>query len=196
MQEGAKYLERPMEAGASCSGAFRGGARKVMILGGGVVGSRAAKIAAGLGADVMVFDTSLNRLRYLDDVMPSNVSTLMSNAVNVRTHLRDADLVIGAVLRVGARTPMLVTRGDLKLMKPRSVVVDVAVDQGGCFETTRPTTHSNPVYVEENVVHYWSQISPGLWQGPQHSPSQRHCALRIDLAEKGWRRALKKVNHC
>ncbi len=124
--------------------------------------------------------------------MPSNVSTLMSNAVNVRTHLRDADLVIGAVLRVGARTPMLVTRGDLKLMKPRSVVVDVAVDQGGCFETTRPTTHSNPVYVEENVVHYWSQISPGLWQGPQHSPSQRHCALRIDLAEKGWRRALKE----
>jgi alanine dehydrogenase len=125
------------------------------------VGSNAAKIAAGFGAAVYVLDTNLERLRYLDDIMPHNVTTLFSDRQTVLEQLTRADLVVGGVLIRGARTPMLVQREDLSLMKPGAVVVDVSVDQGGCFETTRPTTHGDPTYLVDGIVHYAVTNMPG-----------------------------------
>jgi alanine dehydrogenase len=133
----------------------------VVVLGGGVVGTNAAKVAAGLGANVMIMDVSLERLRYLDDVMPANVHTIFSDPQTIRDEVRKADLVIGAVLIPGAKAPRLVTRADLKDMKNGSVIVDVAIDQGGCIETARPTTHQQPTYVVEGVVHYCVTNMPG-----------------------------------
>jgi alanine dehydrogenase len=133
----------------------------VVILGGGVVGTAAAKVAAGLGANVVLMDINLDRLRYLDDIMPANVSTIYSNSYNIREHIQLADLVVGAVLITGAKAPRLVTREDLKLMKPGSVIVDVAIDQGGCVETARPTTHKEPTYIVDHVVHYCVANMPG-----------------------------------
>ncbi|HEU5073422.1 MAG TPA: alanine dehydrogenase [Polyangiaceae bacterium] len=162
IQEGAKYLERP----ALGRGVLLGGVpgvepAHITILGGGVVGSNAAKIAAGFGASVFVLDNNIERLRYLDDVMPQNVTTVFSDRYTILDQLTRADLVIGAVLIRGARAPKLVRREDLKLMKPGAVIVDVAVDQGGCLETTRPTTHGNPTYVIDDVVHYCVANMPG-----------------------------------
>ncbi len=133
----------------------------VLILGGGTVGINAAKVAAGMGAHVTILDIDLDRLRYLDDVMPKNVTTIYSNSVNIRERIRDADLVVGAVLVEGARAPLLVPRSFLKDMKEGSVIVDVAVDQGGCCETIRPTTHADPTYVVDGVVHYGVANMPG-----------------------------------
>jgi alanine dehydrogenase len=162
IQEGAKYLEKPMMGRGILLGGVPGVApANVMVLGGGVVGTNAAKVAAGLGASVAIMDVNLERLRYLDDVMPPNVQTIFSDAHTIRDHLRSADLVIGAVLYPGAKAPRLVTRTDLKLMRPGSVIVDVAVDQGGCVETTRPTTHHDPTYVVEQIVHYCVANMPG-----------------------------------
>jgi alanine dehydrogenase len=162
IQEGAKYLERAQGGrGILLSGVPGVRPAEVVIFGGGVVGSNAAKIAAGLGARVTVLDINLERMRYLDDIMPPNVRTVMSNFHNVRHFLEHADLVIGAVLIPGAQAPRLVTRQDLKRMKPGSVVVDVAIDQGGCFETSRPTTHSDPTYVVNGVIHYCVANMPG-----------------------------------
>src|SRR5204862_1273931 len=126
----------------------------VAIMGGGVVGANAAKVAAGLGANVTILDINLDRLRYLDDVMPPNVTTLFSDRHNILDSLRSADLLIGAVLIPGARAPFLVLREDLKRMPPRAVIIDVAIDQGGCIETSRPTTHSKPIYIVDDIVHY------------------------------------------
>ena len=162
IQQGAKYLERTQGGrGVLLSGVPGVKPADVVVFGGGVVGSSAAKIAAGSGARVTVLDINLERMRYLDDVMPANVRTLMSNSFNVRTCLQQADLLVGAVLIVGARAPVLVTREDLKIMKNGSVIVDVAIDQGGCFETSRPTTHSDPTYVVEGVIHYCVANMPG-----------------------------------
>ena len=162
IQQGAKYLERPQEGRGILLGGVPGvEPAHITILGGGVVGTNAAKIAAGFAAAVYVLDTNLERLRYLDDVMPANVTTVFSDRHTIRDQLALADLVIGAVLVRGARTPRLVLREDLKLMKPGAVVVDVAVDQGGCFETTKPTTHGDPTYVVEDVVHYAVANMPG-----------------------------------
>jgi alanine dehydrogenase len=162
IQEGAKYLEKPMMGRGILLGGVPGVAPAfVVVLGAGVVGTQAAKVAAGLGADVSLMDINLERLRYLDDVMPKNVKTIYSDAHTVREHLLRADLVIGAVLIPGAKAPRLVTRKDLTSMKNGSVIVDVAVDQGGCVETTRPTTHANPTYVVEGVVHYCVANMPG-----------------------------------
>lgn len=162
VQEGAKYLEKPMSGRGILLGGVPGVApANVVILGGGVVGTAAAKIAAGLGANVVLMDISLDRLRYLDDIMPANVSTIYSNSYNIREHLQLADLVIGAVLIPGAKAPRLVTRDDLKLMKPGAVIVDVAIDQGGCVETARPTTHKEPTYIVDHVVHYCVANMPG-----------------------------------
>ena len=133
----------------------------IAILGGGVVGKNAARIAAGFQADVAILDINVDRLRYLEDIMPPNVNTVFSDRHNIREQLQMADLVIGAVLLEGARAPQLVTHADLKLMKPGAVIIDVAVDQGGCVETTRPTTHSNPTYVVEGIVHYCVTNMPG-----------------------------------
>lgn len=162
IQEGAKYLEKPqMGRGVLLAGVPGVEPADVLILGGGVVGSNAAKIAAGLGARVTLLDVNLDRLRYLSEVMPPNLVTVMSNELNIRQHLREADLVIGAVLIPGALAPRLITRDMLGLMKPGAVIVDVAVDQGGCVETTRPTTHADPVYVVDGIVHYCVANMPG-----------------------------------
>ncbi len=162
IQEGAKYLEKPMMGRGILLGGVPGVApAHVVVLGGGVVGTQAAKVAAGLGADVVIMDVSLDRLRYLDDVMPANVKTIFSDAFTIRDHLLLADLVIGAVLIPGAKAPRLVTRADLVTMKNGSVIVDVAIDQGGCVETSRPTTHQQPTYVVDGVVHYCVTNMPG-----------------------------------
>lgn len=162
IQQGAKYLERPQEGRGILLGGVPGvEPSHITVLGGGVVGTNAAKIAAGFGASVYVLDTNLDRLRYLDDIMPPNVTTLFSDRLTILDQLARADLVVGAVLIRGARAPWLVRRGDLKLMKPGAVVVDVSVDQGGCFETTHPTTHGDPTYVVDDVVHYAVANMPG-----------------------------------
>ncbi|MCC7229998.1 MAG: alanine dehydrogenase [Fimbriimonadaceae bacterium] len=162
IQEGAKYLERPMGGrGVLLSGVPGVKPATVGVIGGGVVGINAIKVAAGFGAIVYVLDVDLDRLRYLDDVFPKNVITLHSNPGTIKQVLQEADLLIGAVYLTGARAPILVTREDLKLMKKGSVIVDVCVDQGGCFETTKPTTHANPTYEVEGVVHYGVANMPG-----------------------------------
>ncbi|MEB2314161.1 MAG: alanine dehydrogenase [Sorangiineae bacterium] len=162
IQQGAKYLERPQGGRGVLLGGVPGvRPAHVTILGGGVVGSNAAKMAAGLGATVAILDVSVERLRYLDDVMPKNVVTLFSDRHTIRQELVEADLVIGAVLVEGARAPRLVERADLGTMKPGSVIVDVAVDQGGSVETTRPTTHGEPTFVVDGVVHYCVANIPG-----------------------------------
>lgn len=162
IQQGAKYLERPQEGRGILLGGVPGvPPAHITILGGGVVGKNAAKIAAGFEADVVLMDISIDRLRYLDDIMPANVNTLFSDRHNIREQLKKADLVIGGVLIPGARAPRLVTADDLKIMKPGAVVIDVCIDQGGCFETSRPTTHSEPTYMIEGIVHYCVANMPG-----------------------------------
>ena len=162
VQEGAKYLETPMMGRGILLGGVPGvEPATVLILGGGVVGTNAAKVAAGLGARVIIMDVSLDRLRYLSDVMPANVQTLFSDPQLITHHIREADLVVGAVLIPGARCPVLVNRDHLKMMNPGAVIVDVGVDQGGCCETIRPTTHDDPTYVVDEVVHYGVSNMPG-----------------------------------
>jgi alanine dehydrogenase len=162
IQEGAKYLERPMGGrGVLLCGVPGVKPAVVAVIGAGVVGINAIKVAAGFGATVYVLDVNLDRLRYLDDIFPNNVITLHSNPGTIKQVLQEADLLIGAVYLTGARAPILVTREDLKLMKKGSVIVDVCVDQGGCFETTKPTTHANPTYEVEGVVHYGVANMPG-----------------------------------
>jgi alanine dehydrogenase len=162
IQEGAKFLERPQEGRGILLGGVPGVApAHIAILGGGVVGKNAARIAAGFQADVVILDISTDRLRYLDDIMPANVNTLFSDRHNIREQLKKADLVIGGVLIPGARAPMLVTADDLKLMKTGAVIIDVCIDQGGCLETSRPTTHSEPTYIVDGIVHYCVTNMPG-----------------------------------
>jgi len=162
IQEGAKYLEKPqLGRGILLAGVPGVAPAHITILGGGVVGANAAKIAAGFQADIAILDVNMDRLRYLDDIMPPNVNVLYSDRHTIREQLRLADLVIGAVLIPGAKAPRLITRQDLKLMKPGSVIIDVAIDQGGCVETSRPTTHSDPTYLEEGVLHYCVTNMPG-----------------------------------
>ena len=162
IQEGAKYLERPqMGRGILLGGVPGVEPAHVTILGGGVVGCNAAKIAAGCRAHVAILDVNMDRLRYLDDIMPANVEVLFSDKHTIRKKLGETDLLIGAVLIPGARAPRLVTRDDLRIMQPGSVIVDVAIDQGGCIETSRPTTHSDPVYLVDNVLHYCVANIPG-----------------------------------
>jgi alanine dehydrogenase len=193
IQEGAKYLERPMEGrGILLSGVPGVPPAKIVILGGGIVGMNAAKIAAGIGADVTILDINLERLRYIDDVMPKNVVTLFSNRVNIRRMLREADLLIGAVLIRGDRAPTLVTREMLRVMKPGAVIVDVAVDQGGCIETTRPTTHSKPTYIVDGVVHYCVTNMPGAVAGTStFALTNETLRYVLQLANKGWQQATR-----
>jgi alanine dehydrogenase len=162
IQEGAKYLERPqMGRGILLGGVPGVQPAQITILGGGTVGANAAKVAAGFGAAVAILDVNVDRLRYLDDIMPHNVTTLFSDRHTIRQQLRGADLVIGSVLVPGARAPMLIEREDLRLMKPGSVIIDVAIDQGGCVATSRPTTHSDPTFIVDDVVHYCVTNMPG-----------------------------------
>ena len=162
IQEGAKYLERPQMGRGILLGGVPGVApAHITIIGGGVVGANAARVASGFRASIGLLDVNMDRLRYLDDVMPSNVDTLFSDRHTIRDQLQRADLVIGAVLIPGAKAPCLIRAEDLKLMKPGSVIIDVAIDQGGCVATSRPTTHSEPTYVVDGVVHYCVTNMPG-----------------------------------
>ena len=189
IQEGAKYLERPQEGrGILLAGVPGVAPAEVAILGGGVVGSNAAKVAAGLGANVHILDVNVDRLRYLDDIMPPNVTTLYSDRHTIRDTIERADLVIGAVLITGARAPMLVRRSDLPRMKPGAVIVDVAIDQGGCFETSRPTTHSHPTYLVEGIVHYCVTNMPGaVGRTSTYALCNVTLPYVLQLAGKGWR---------
>jgi alanine dehydrogenase len=193
IQQGAKYLE--MAQGGH--GVLLGGGPgvdpgTVVILGGGVVGTNAAKMACGLGAKVYVLDMNLERLRYLSDVMPSNCFLLMSSPATIRELAKEADVVIGAVLVIGAKAPKLVTRDMLKTMKKGAVLVDVAIDQGGCFETSKPTTHSNPIYTVDGVVHYCVANMPGAV--PKTSTmalTNATLPYAVEIANKGWKKAMK-----
>ncbi len=194
VQEGAKYLEKPMGGRGILLGGVPGvRPAKVMILGGGVVGTNAAKMAAGLGADVTILDLNLPRLRELDDIMPANVNTFMSNEYNIRELISSHDLIIGAVLIHGAKAPHLITRDMLSEMAPGTVLVDVAVDQGGCIETCKPTTHQDPTYVVDGILHYCVANMPGA------VPYTSTLALTnatmpyvIQLANKGWKQACQE----
>ncbi|MGL5937113.1 MAG: alanine dehydrogenase [Phocaeicola sp.] len=194
VQEGARFLEKPQGGKGILLGGVPGVLpAKVLVLGGGVVGTQAAWMAAGLGADVTICDISLARLRQLNEVMPKNVKTLFSSTYNIEKELIHTDLVIGAVLIPGAKAPHLITKQMLEIMKPGSVLVDVAIDQGGCFETSHPTTHAEPVYEVDGIVHYCVANIPGA------VPCTSTLALTnatlpyaIQLANKGWEKACEK----
>ncbi|WP_247234909.1 alanine dehydrogenase [Telluribacter sp. SYSU D00476] len=188
IQQGAKYLEKPMGGRGILLGGVAGvKPANVLVLGGGVVGTQSAKMAAGLGANVTIVDISLPRLRYLEDIMPANVDTVMSNEYNIRQLIQTSDLIVGGVLIPGAKAPSLITRDMLKLMKPGTVMVDVAIDQGGCFETSHPTTHQDPIYVVDDIVHYCVANMPGAV--PYTSTlalTNATLPYALQLANKGW----------
>jgi alanine dehydrogenase len=194
IQEGAKYLE--MAQGGQ--GVLLGGVpgvepATVMVIGGGVVGTNAAKMACGLGAKVYLLDSNLDRLRYLSDVMPKNCFLLMSKPSTIRRMIKEADVVIGAVLIPGTKAPKLVTRDMLKTMKPGSVLVDVAIDQGGCFETSKPTTHDKPTYVVDGVIHYCVANMPGgVAKTSTLALTNATLPYAIAIATKGWKRAMQE----
>jgi alanine dehydrogenase len=194
IQEGAKYLEKPQMGRGILLGGIPGvEPATVVVIGGGIVGRNSAKMAAGLGAHVIVLDTNLDVLRYLDDVMPANVQTLFSNAYNIRKVIRFADLVVGAVLIPGAKAPALIRRQDLKTMHEGSVIVDVAVDQGGCVETTRATTHSKPTFIEEGVVHYCVANMPGaVGRTSTYGLTNVTLPYARTLARLGWNKAIRE----
>lgn len=191
VQEGAKYLEKPQGGLGVLLGGVPGVLPgKVLILGGGVVGTNAAKMAAGLGARVHMMDINLNRLRYLDDTMPANVNLLFSTRYAIRKQVEDSDLIIGAVLIPGAKAPNLITREDLGLMRPGTVIVDVAVDQGGCVETIKPTTHNDPVYTVDGIIHYAVANMPGgVPRTSTLALTNATLPYAIALANKGWKKA-------
>ena len=193
-QEGCYFLEKPRGGKGVLLGGVPGvKPARVFVIGAGVVGTAAARMAAGLGADVTICDISLPRLTYLADVMPRNVKTLMSSEYNIREELRHADLVIGSVLIPGAKAPKIVTRDMLQLMEPGTVLVDVAIDQGGCFETSRPTTHEDPVYYVDGILHYCVANIPGAV--PRTSTlalTNATLPYAIQLADKGWQRACRE----
>ena len=191
VQEGCYFLERPRGGKGKLMGGVPGvKPAKVFVIGAGIVGTAAARTAAGMGADVTICDISLPRLAYLTDVMPRNVKTLMSSEYNIREELKTADLVIGSVLIPGAKAPKLVTRDMLSLMEPGTVLVDVAIDQGGCFETSRPTTHEEPTYYVDGILHYCVANIPGAV--PYTSTlalTNATLPYALQLADKGWQKA-------
>jgi alanine dehydrogenase len=190
-QEGAKYLEMPQGGMGILLGGVKGVApATVVVIGGGVVGVNAAKMAAGLGAQVYMLDTNLERLAYLDDTMPANVFPVMSNPAILREYVTKADLVIGAVLIPGAKAPKLITRDMLKDMKDGSVIVDVAIDQGGCIETSKATTHADPTFVVDGVVHYCVANMPGaVAKTSTLALTNATLPYAVQIANKGWKKA-------
>ncbi len=194
IQQGAKYLEKPIKGRGVLLGGVPGvPPGKVLVLGAGIVGIQAAKMAAGLGAQVTVMDINMKQLRYVNDVMPSHVVTEFSSEYNIRKRIKDHDLIIGGVLVKGAKAPKLITRDMLKDMRPGTVLVDVAVDQGGCMETTRATTHEDPTFIIDDVVHYCVANMPGA------VPYTSTLALTnvtlpyvLRLADQGWEKACEK----
>lgn len=196
IQQGAKYLEKPQQGRGVLLGGVPGvPPAKVLVLGGGVVGTQAAKMAAGLGAMVTILDVSLKRLRYLSDVMPANVITMYSNEYTIRRLIKNHDLIVGAVLIPGAKAPNLITREMLRDMRPGTVIVDVAVDQGGCIETCKPTTHDDPTFIIDEVVHYCVANMPGAV--PYTSTialTNATLPYALQLADKGWKKACADNN--
>jgi alanine dehydrogenase len=194
IQQGAKYLEMAQGGHGVLLGGVPGvDPGNVVVIGGGIVGINAAKMACGLGAKVYILDMSLDRLRYLSDVMPRNCFLLMSSPATLRDLVQRADVVVGAVLIPGAKAPKLVTREMLKTMKPGSVLVDVAIDQGGCFETSKATTHSDPIYTVEGVVHYCVANMPGAV--PKTSTmalTNATLPYAVEIANNGWEKAVKE----
>ena len=194
VQQGAKYLEKAQGGrGVLLSGIPGVKPGNVLVLGGGIVGVNAAKMAAGMGANVTIMDISLPRLRYLDDIMPRNVTTIYSSEANIRDMLPTLDLIIGGVLIPGAKAPKLITRDMLKILRPGSVLVDVAIDQGGCIETAKPTTHDDPIYVVDDVIHYCVANMPGAV--PYTSTvglTNATMPYAMQIADKGWKKALKE----
>ena len=194
IQQGAKYLEMAQGGHGVLLGGVPGvDPGNVVIIGGGIVGINAAKMACGLGAKVYILDMNLDRLRYLDDVMPANCYNLFSSPATLRELVQRADVVVGAVLVTGAKAPKLITRNMLKTMKPGAVLVDVAIDQGGCFETSKATTHTDPIYVVDNVVHYCVANMPGA--GPRTSTmalTNATLPYAVEIANKGWKKAMQE----
>jgi alanine dehydrogenase len=192
IQQGAKYLEMAQGGHGVLLGGVPGvDPGNVVVIGGGIVGINAAKMACGLGAKVYILDMSLDRLRYLSDVMPANCFCLYSSPAAIRERIASADVVVGAVLIPGSKAPKLITREMLKLMKPGSVLVDVAIDQGGCFETSKPTTHGNPIYTVDGVVHYCVANMPGAV--PRTSTmalTNATLPYALQIANKGWQQAM------
>ena len=193
-QEAAKYLEMPQGGMGVLLGGVTGvEPATVVVIGGGVVGVNAAKMACGLGAKVYILDTNLERLSYLDDIMPANCFPVMSNAAVLRDLVVRADVVIGAVLVAGAKAPKLLTKDMLKDMKDGSVIVDVAIDQGGCFETSKPTTHDNPCYVIDGVIHYCVANMPGaVAKTSTIALTNATLPYAIEIANKGWKKAMQE----
>ena len=193
IQEGAKYLEKPqMGRGILLGGVPGVPPAHITVLGGGVVGANAARIAAGFRADVNILDVNLDRMRYLDDVMPPNVNVIYSDRYNIREQLKLADLVIGSVLIPGAKAPYLVRKDDLKLMKPGSVIIDVAIDQGGCVETSKPTTHKKPTYIVDEVLHYCVTNMPGaVARTSTQALENSTLPFTLAIANKGFNKALR-----
>lgn len=191
-QEGAKYLEKPFGGRGLLLGGIPGvKPANVLVIGGGIVGINSAKIAAGMGANTTIMDISMPRLRYLDDIMPENVDTMFSSEGNIRKMLPEVDLVIGAVLIPGAKAPRLISRDMLSSMKKGAVMVDVAIDQGGCFETSKATTHDNPIFEVDGVVHYCVANMPGAV--PHTSTlglTNVTLPYAVDIANKGWKQAI------
>ena len=193
-QQGAKYLEMAQGGHGVLLGGVPGvDPGTVVIIGGGVVGINAAKMACGLGAKVYILDMSLDRLRYLSDVMPANCIPLMASPATTRKLVKEAVVVIGAVLVAGAKAPKLVTREMLKSMQKGSVLVDVTIDQGGCFETSRPTTHSDPIFEVEGIVHYCVANMPGaVAKTSTIALTNATLPYAVQIANKGWRRAMRE----
>jgi len=192
-QEGAKFLEKAMGGRGVLMGGIPGvPPANTLVLGGGIVGVNAAKIAAGMGSNTTIMDINMPRLRYLDDVMPKNITTLFSSEANIQAMLPTVDLIIGAVLKPGAKAPHLITREMLSHMRPGTVLVDVAIDQGGCFETSKPTTHQDPVYFVDEILHYCVANMPGAV--PYTSTlglTNVTLPYAVALANKGWKQAVK-----
>jgi alanine dehydrogenase len=194
IQEGAKYLERSMGGKGILLGGVAGvKPAKVVIIGGGVVGTNAAKVAAGIGARVSVIDVNPSRLRYLEDVLPKNVTTLVSNRRVIREEVREADLLVGAVYVDGAKAPRLVTESMVRQMKPGSVIVDVAIDQGGCVETAKPTTHSRPIYLKHGVIHYCVTNIPGaVGMTSTYALTNSTLPFVLEIAKYGYQEAARR----
>ena len=193
-QEGAKYLEKPQGGFGILLGGVPGVApAHVMVLGGGIAGTEAAKMASGLGANVTIFDNNLDRLRHLEDVMPSNVTPMFSNTYNIEKEIQRSHLIIGTVLIPGSKAPKLITKTHLKTMMPGTVLVDVAIDQGGCFETSEPTTHENPIRVKEGIIHYAVTNMPGAVPNTS-TIALTNASLKyaLQLANKGWKKACQE----
>jgi alanine dehydrogenase len=195
-QQGAKYLEMAQGGHGVLLGGVPGvDPGNVVVIGGGIVGINAAKMACGLGAKVYILDMNLDRLRYLDDVMPANCYNLYSSPATLRELIKTADVVVGAVLVTGAKAPKLISREMLKTMKPGAVLVDVAIDQGGCFETSKATTHGDPIYTVDGVVHYCVANMPGaVARTSTMALTNATLPYAVEIANKGWKKAMQESN--